>query len=80
MFMMNVGDMQLEGETGQYRLALKNKKSVLSRNPTSTILLIINLRLKKSLSLIFGEVAHVDIYHSIHVAVEVSSVLPLYGF
>lgn len=73
--------MQLEGEIGQYRLVLKNKKFVLSRNPTSTILLIINLRLKKSLFfLIWGEVVHVDIYHSIHVIVEVSSVLPLYGF
>lgn len=60
--------MQLEGEIGQYRLALKNKKSVLSRNTTSTILLIVNVRLKISLFLILGEVVHVGIYHSIHVS------------
>ena len=54
MFMMNIGNMQLEGEIGQYRLALKNKKSVLSRNTTSTILLIVNLKLKISLFFNFG--------------------------
>lgn len=62
------------GEIGQHRLVFKNKDFVLNRNPTSTILLITNLRVKKSyFFLIWGKVVCGDIYHSMCMVVMMTS-------
>lgn len=66
--MMNVGDMQLEGKVYCIEWSLRSNKFGLNRNQTSTILLIINLRLK-NIVFNFGDMVHVDICHSMNVVV-----------
>jgi hypothetical protein len=55
--MMNVGGMQLEGKLYYIEWSLRSNKFGLNRNQTSTIHLIINLRLKNIVFTLGGDVA-----------------------